>query len=167
MVADFSDGGSHQLLRSIVMRKFARMFVAASLWTLVASFGEFCFSADLLNQTVVAASIAATTTVSTQGDGFVINYQFKNSTYPVGCLSDYDFRYQLRDHAGRVIPLDREGLQGPRRMVTSNPWVTKDCFLWAHGTWSIYSWLGKLYPGLRPGRYTLYITFAPHDTGKS
>jgi hypothetical protein len=139
--------------------------VAALLWTVVASVSQCCMAAALQSQTVVTGSVTAKMTIYSNGDDYVIHYEFKSPTYPVGCLSDYDFRYQLRAADGHVIPIDKKALHGPRRQVITH--LGGDCTQWAHGAGGITGWLFDFYPNLAPGWYRLYTTFAPHGTGQS
>jgi hypothetical protein len=135
------------------------------LFLVVTSVCQPCLASELRSQNVTAGSVTATLTIYSNGNDFVIHYKFKSPTYPVGCLSDFDFRYQLRAADGRVIQIDKHGLQGPRRTVITH--LGGDCTQWGHGEWQTTSWLFDLYPNLASGWYSLYLTFAPHGTGQT
>ncbi|MGA2761235.1 MAG: hypothetical protein ABSF08_13065 [Candidatus Cybelea sp.] len=157
------------------MGKQVLSLVVASLliaMVLVSSFG-LAAELELLDQKVLAGSVTATVRVMpypfTRND-FLIETEFKSPTYPVGCLSDYDLRYQLSAADGRVIPVNRQALKHPAQevKVISNPAALRDCTKYTNdGTWRILSVFSKLYPNVPPGSYTLYISFAPHGTGQN
>jgi len=155
------------------MRKLAQVLAAASL-VLAASFRTAGAANDLLDQTVEVGGVTATVTVqpypSIRND-FLIAAAFKSSTYPLVCLSDYDFRYELQASDGRIVPINQEALKGPGQELGffSNPNGRDfDCKTYTSArTWMIDNVLSKLFPGLPPGGYALHITFAPHGTGKS
>jgi hypothetical protein len=126
-------------------------------------------------QQVQVQGINATTKVFPSGADLEIQTTFESAVYPVGCLSAYrDLRYELKDSANRVIPLNSHTLQnppydGPRMLepVVANA-KPRDCSYNAPaGKWYTEAFLSALYPNLQPGRYTLSITFAPRSKPQS
>jgi hypothetical protein len=93
------------------------------------------------------------------------------STYPVGCLNAYkDLRYELRDPSGQVVPANPGALAHP---PIDAPAVSMHAVSrkYRQGAENCYAAvphindrgadLQALYPHLRRGTYTLYVTFAP------
>jgi len=147
--------------------------VVASLLGAIGSARSFASAAELLDQKVLVGGVTATVRVLPYPfirNDFLIEAEFKSSTYPVGCLSDYDLSYQLRATDGRVIPVNRQALKGPAQevKVISNPAALRDCTKYTNdGTRRILSVFSKLYPNVPSGSYALHISFIPHGTGQN
>jgi hypothetical protein len=69
----------------------------------------------MFEQTVKIDNITATVRIiGTAGNAYQVDAEFSSPSYPVGCLSVYrDLRYQLRDSANRIVPIDAETLKHP------------------------------------------------------
>jgi hypothetical protein len=123
-------------------------------------------------QTVTVAGLSATISVEDYSNlvpaRLFIVADWKsvgNTKYPIGCLSVYhDLRYELRDSAGRLIPINQDAVQYPvydgpavlNHMSTIHPLTCAQ-----RPPYPGKAALQALYPYLPGGDYTLQITFAP------
>lgn len=98
----------------------------------------------------------------------VINFTSPvTSKYALPCLSAYrDFRYELLDSTGRIVPIDSQiFVHPPQQFDIQDHWPRIPCEkLWNHQGQTLV-WLRRLYPSLSNGAYTLHITFAPRGLG--
>jgi hypothetical protein len=88
----------------------------------------------------------------------------KGSPLEVGCLSvNQDFRYQLRNGVGAIIPVNQQALNvhdlTPGQSIPVGVYPCAN----AHAGGTSVKWmpLATFYPNLPPGTYTLQVTFAP------
>lgn len=126
-------------------------------------------AAPLLEKRITLAGISATIHVTEPAENqYIISVSFPaGSKYPVGCLSAFrDFRYDLRDSAGNIVPVNQHALAHPPYdgPVVNGP--PRPCSLRGAGGWGVRAQLSSLYPNLPSGTYSLTITFVPHGTGK-
>lgn len=136
-------------------------------------------SAVLFQQTVRVGDLKATVSIYKVMDpnNPLINVTFsttgKYATYPIACLSIYqDVRYELRDNAGRLIPISQAALARPAPQgrdianhvvaAASRSHVSASGCKDANNTSASQdTFILTLYPDIRTGRYTLWITVAP------
>lgn len=129
------------------------------------------YSRVLLDQSVTVDDISANVQVFPSCcNDYAINVQFTSTSHGVNCLSAYlDLHYELRDSANHIVPIDSETLRHPPYELRAVSHVTKadahkpatPCTPAPYTVWNGGAYLAKLYPHLTPGKYTLYLSFAP------
>lgn len=126
------------------------------------------------DQTVEVSGITAIVRVGHEFGAYVVDGMWKQQPsghYSIGCLDVYaSLRYQLRDSGGRLVPINQKMLnQGePLSMgghATQN-WKANCAAHPPHDSRLLLTNIPdrgfpSLYSDLRPGQYTLQLTFAP------
>ena len=156
------------------MRKQRRTLSVVALVAAVASYHNVGSAYEFLNERLVVGDVATTVRVVSFGrNDFAIQVHFVSSKYPVGCLSAYrDLHYELRDSNNRVIPINQQTLahqqwegQGYQHVIaraTAHPCAENAPM----DVWDARAVFSMLYPNLSPGKYTLHISFTPHDSAQ-
>lgn len=133
--------------------------------------GALCDAQQMLShQTRMLANITATLDAMQLPANVQIRVDFTSpptSNYALPCLSAYrDFRYELVDETGHVVPVDPQILaHPPQELRIQNHWPRIPCERqWAHQGQTLVR-LTTLYPNLANGIYTLRITFKPRGAG--
>lgn len=128
---------------------------------------------QLIQQHVNASGVSALITVTRINDDIRIFGDFTSASYPVSCISMYrDLHYDLRNSAGRTVPIDQKTLANPpfeEYKVAVSPHypipIPKfrhvDCATNHRHEHELVAGLAFLYPRLPKGTYTLNMTFAP------
>ena len=131
-------------------------------------------------QTVTVAGITAIVRVTADNawgnyDVYGMWSQPSASHYAIGCLDVYrSLKYELRDSGGHLMPINQKKLRQGEPLTASEhvPNTYKaDCSAYPpHESVMLLTDLKdpahrrafpSLYPGLRPGKYALQLTFAP------
>jgi hypothetical protein len=133
--------------------------------------GAFCSAQQIIShQTRTVANITATLDAMQLPANAQIVTNFASpatANYALPCLSAYrDFRYELVDGAGRIVPVDPQILaHPPQELDIQDHWPRIPCERqWAHQGQTLVR-LRTLYPNLSNGVYTLRITFTPRGVG--
>lgn len=128
---------------------------------------------DLLHQTVSIGGTTAEVVVGpdSQRDGYRLDVLFRvpeGAPIGAGCISpNRDFRYELRDSHGTLVPVNQHALDTPPYGESTDVWSVNasnqnsPCTDRSPGVVKRITILAPLYPRLAPGTYTLLITFAP------
>lgn len=157
------------------MRAFQMAALVMILITGIGTVAEFQpMSGRLVSeQTVTVSGVTATVRVAEEVGAYVVDGVWKQEPaghYAIGCLNVYQsLKYDLRDSDGKLVPINQKMLrdgepiqQGGHATAT----FKKNCAAYpAHESRLLLTNLPQpfpsLYSHLRPGTYTLQLTFVP------